>query len=160
MASFRAIHPYVRECAFQHGFVPVPGNPYRVQHPTLKGKRASHAFYKVFQEACSLYGVRIVLIPETESGRRTILFPQVSKERWEAAREGTTLTTQESPSEVVNNIDEPISLPVENQVQTRQLPKNSEFQISTDNDGRINWCNISTKDHTTALKFLALLVNE
>lgn len=86
MASFRAIHPYVRETAFRHGFVSIHGNPYRVQHPTLKGKKAQIAFYKAFREACLLPGVRIVAMPGAETGR-TILFPQVSQEKWEAARE-------------------------------------------------------------------------
>lgn len=156
MASFRAEHPYVRECAFQHGFVPF--GPYRVQHTTLKGKRASRAFYKVFQEACSLYGVRIVLTPESEEGKRTILFPQVTKERWDAAREGTALTIQESLPEVVNSTDEPIPSPVENKTQTKCFPKNSEFQITTDGDGKIKRFSMNTEDRATALKFLNLLL--
>lgn len=87
MATFRAIHPFVREQAFELGFEPVPGNHYKVQHPRVHGKRAQVLFYKAFSAASAMQGVRRVVTPGTDSGT-TLLFPQVPESRWEAARRG------------------------------------------------------------------------
>ncbi len=87
MATFRAIHPYVREQAFELGFEPVPNDNYRVQHPRVRGKRAQVLFYKAFSQASKMPGVRKVAMPGTASGT-TLLFPQVPESRWEAARRG------------------------------------------------------------------------
>ena len=85
MATFRAIHPFVREEAFKLGFEPVPGDNGRVRHPRLHGKRAQACFYKAFAAASAK--ARRVVAGWKESGT-TLLFPQVPEERWEAARRG------------------------------------------------------------------------
>lgn len=85
MATFRAIHPLVREEAFKLGFEPVPNDDYRVQHPRLHGKRAQACFYKAFSNAS--VKARRVVAGWKESGT-TLLFPQVPEDRWEASRRG------------------------------------------------------------------------
>lgn len=91
MATFRAIHPLVREEAFKLGFEPVPGDNGRVRHPRLRGKRAQACFYKAF--ATASVKARRVVAGWKESGT-TLLFPQVPEERWEAARRGVAWVEQ------------------------------------------------------------------
>lgn len=98
MATFRAIHPLVREAAFRHGFIPVPGDDYRVQHPYKTGKSAQLAFYKVFVEASGQPDVRRVATPGTANGT-TLLFPQVPESRWASARRGEQWNPEPTVSE-------------------------------------------------------------
>lgn len=87
MATFRAIHPLVREMAFKFGFEPVPGDGERVKHPGLKGKRAQAAFYRAFDAASRLPGVQRVRV-HGKPNDTTLRFPDVPESRWEAARRG------------------------------------------------------------------------
>lgn len=147
MATFRAVHPFVREMAFKHGFMPVPGNNYRVQHPVMKGKKAQLAFHHVFLEASKMPGVRTVATPGISTGR-TLLFPSVPEERWVAARQGTEYRPTNPPlSEKVSTIT-PTTIP-------DKSGKSMEFSGRVDDNGRIIRFDVSTTDDGTARNIMA-----
>lgn len=147
MATFRAVHPFVREMAFKHGFMPVPGNNYRVQHPVMKGKKAQLAFHHAFLEASKMPGVRTVAAPGVISGR-TLLFPSVPEERWVAARHGREYRPSGlSVTEVVETTKPSIA--------SSSLGKLMTFTGSVDDQGRITRFDVSTVDDSTARTIMA-----
>lgn len=163
MATFRAIHPYVREASFAHGFVPVSGDDYRVQHPKLHGKRAQIAFYKAFCKATQMPGVRLVSCPGKDSGR-TLLFPQVPESRWEAARLGVSHQQYIASQEVDCHPDfndsweepAPSSEPTKKDktLTVNRDCKSMSFSGKTDDQGQIVALEIKTTNNQTARALL------
>ncbi len=152
MATFRAIHPFVRESAFRHGFLPVPGNDYKVQHSELKGKKAQRAFYKAFCEASRTPGVRTVAAPKANMGR-TLLFPPVPEERWEAAKKGIKYTPS-SPSLTEECLSKTNSVGITDV----KLPvKSLTFTGTVDDRGKIERLTLTTSDGNTARSLLSLM---
>lgn len=154
MATFRAVHPFVREQAFALGFEPIVGNDYRVKHPRLTGKRAQVTFWKAFTEASKMTGVRRVATPGSENGT-TLLFPKVSLDRWEAARCGVawnglltnkTVKSVSTSSETVEG----------NSIQDR-YPRNTHFNGVIDDSGKLTSFQTTTTDDTTARMLLKAL---
>jgi hypothetical protein len=150
MATFRAIHPFVRESAFRHGFLPVVDNNYKVWHPELKGKKAQRAFYKAFCEAARMPGVRTVAAPGAKMGR-TLLFPPVPEERWEAARKGIKyVPSSPSITEKVNG--------VEGAIKPQSFAKSCTFTGTVNGQGKIECFSVVTSDDDTARSFLSLML--
>jgi len=168
MATYRAIHPFVREAAFRHGFKPVNGDDYRVEHSVLRGKASQIRFYKAFTEAASMPGVRRVASVLAKSGR-TYLFPEVPESRWEAARRGIPWCIPREvhiPAVQPNNtvpkqgtVGDLIREKLAEKLAERKVvtPRSVLFNGEVSETGSLTSLNVSTTDDATARALLQAL---
>lgn len=166
MASFKAVHPYVRESSFRHGFV--PDGSVRVKHSHKRGKKAQFAFKKAFDEATKMPGVKRVEISGAMG--TTLSFPEVSEDRWEAAQIGETWYPEipKTPARALRTWDsikkereekdnEMFQLaddkePVKAQPVSQQA--NMSFSGTTDDSGNIVNLHVNTSSNATARALL------
>lgn len=158
MASFKAVHPLVRETAYKYGFV--PDGSVRVKHTHLHGKKAQFAFFRAFKEASELPGVRRVKIPGAMGN--TLLFPEVSDARWEAARNGAPW----DGDDVAPIVDVPVrqvKLVRESKVEADKVSKpyqaNMTFSGTTNELGAIVDFQVHTTSNDTARAILRATLN-